>query len=290
MLQSFVLTTNLIKTEKIMSKRLLKSSLTLLASALLASASIIQLASANEPLKAAVEAQERADESVRDQYRNPYETLSFFGVEPNMTVVELAPSGGWYTEILGPYLAEQGQLIAGHFNLERENAPSYFPRAMAAYQERIADTERFGSIEIIPFDPPLMNSLGEPASADVALSFRSVHGWKRDNVFADVLKSVHTVLKPGGTFGIVGHRLPEDGDDSVFTGYVKQSWVIEQAEANGFKLVEASEINANPADPANHENGVWSLPPSLSVEDEALRKRNLEIGESDRFTLKFIKI
>ena len=97
----------------------------------------------------------------------------------------------------------------------------------------------------------------------MVLSFRSVHGWKRDGVFDDVLKSVNKVLKPGGIFGIVGHRLPEDGDDSVFTGYVKQSWVIEMAKANGLKLVEASEINANPKDPAKHINGVWSLPPSL---------------------------
>ncbi|MBT1449869.1 methyltransferase [Glaciecola sp. XM2] len=253
------------------------------------SASITHTAAANTQLKAAVEAQERADEAVRDTYRNPYETLTFFGVEPNMTVVELAPSGGWYTEILGPYLAKEGKLVAGHFNMERENAPAYFPRAMAAYLERIEDAERFGTIDILPFDPPLLGNLGEANSADVVLSFRSVHGWKRDGVFTDVLSSVHSVLKPGGTFGIVGHRLPEDGDDTVFTGYVKQSWVIEQAQANGFVLVEASEINANPADPVDHENGVWSLPPSLNVDDAALKERNQKIGESDRFTLKFAK-
>ncbi|WP_240615626.1 class I SAM-dependent methyltransferase [Alteromonas facilis] len=244
---------------------------------------------ADEQLAAAVGAEERADESVRDQYRNPIETLEFFGIKPSMTVVELAPSGGWYTEILGPYLADDGHLIAGHFNMERENAPGYFTRAMAAYQERIADKERFGEITILPFDPPAKSSLGEPASADMVLSFRSVHGWKRDGVFADVIKSVVEVLKPGGVFGIVGHRLPENGDDSTFTGYVKQSWVIEVAEANGLTFVEASEINANSNDTADHVNGVWSLPPSLNVDDETLKERNRQIGESDRFTLKFVK-
>ena len=260
-----------------------------LAGICLLSMAMSQTVMANQQLADAVKAPERAEESVRDQYRNPYETLSFFGVEPNMTVVELAPSGGWYTEILGPYVAKQGKLVAGHFNMERENAPAYFPRAMAAYKDRIADAERFGNIEILPFDPPVKSSLGESGSADVVLSFRSVHGWKRDGVFNDVLKSVYDVLKTGGTFGIIGHRLPEDGDGSVFTGYVKQSWVVEMAEANGLKLVEASEINANPNDPADHENGVWSLPPSLNVKDEALKERNRKIGESDRFTLKFVK-
>ncbi|MEM1081519.1 MAG: methyltransferase [Pseudomonadota bacterium] len=244
---------------------------------------------ADDRLQAAVGAEQRVEESARDQYRHPYETLTFFGIEPGMTVVELSPSGGWYSEILGPYLAAEGQLVAAHFNLERENAPSYFERAMTAYKERIADPERFGTVAIIPFDPPSLNALGEPESADMVVSFRSVHGWKRDEVFADVLKGVHEVLKPGGTFGIVGHRLPEDGDDSEFTGYVKQSWVVAQAEANGFELVSASEVNANPNDTANHENGVWSLPPALRVEDEAVRAANIEIGESDRFTLRFAK-
>jgi len=244
---------------------------------------------ADDRLRAVIDADQRQDEAARDPFRNPYETLTFFGIAPDMTVVELSPSGGWYTEILGPYLADQGQLVAAHFNLDRENAPDYYARARTAYDERISDAERFGSIEILPFDPPTVSSLGEPGSADLVVSFRSVHGWKRDEVFDDVLKSTHEVLKPGGVFGIVGHRLPEDGDDSVFNGYVKQSWVVAQAESNGFKLIEASDINANPADTADHENGVWSLPPSLNVDDEAQREINQAVGESDRFTLKFVK-
>lgn len=244
---------------------------------------------AQDKLAEAINAPERSEEQVRDKFRNPYDTLRFFGVQPSMTIVELAPSGGWYTEILGPYLAEEGQLVAGHFNMERENPPAYYARAMKNYKERISDKGRFGDIVILPFDPPAKPSLGKPASADMVLSFRSVHGWKRNKSFDDVVKSVYAVLKPGGVFGIVGHRLPENGDDAKHTGYVKQSWVIEVAEAAGLKLVESSEVNANSKDPANHENGVWSLPPSLDVEDEALKARNLKIGESDRFTLKFVK-
>lgn len=246
-------------------------------------------AAANSLLTSVIDAPERQEESARDQYRNPYETLNFFGVKPDMTVVELAPSGGWYTEILGPYLAKEGKLVAGHFNMEREGAPAYYTRAMKAYKARISDEQRFGTIDILPFDPPAKSSLGEAGTADMVLSFRSVHGWKRDDVFGDVVKSAYDVLKSGGVFGIVGHRLPEDGDDSAFTGYVKQSWVVKQAEAAGFTLVEASEINANPNDPAKHVNGVWSLPPSLNVDDEGLKERNRKIGESDRFTLKFVK-
>jgi predicted methyltransferase len=244
---------------------------------------------ANDPLALAVNAKERANEGVRDQFRHPYETLAFFGVKPDMTVVELAPSGGWYTEILGPYLADNGRLVAGHFNLERENAPAYFASAMAVYKDRIDDKNRFGAITILPFEPPAKPSLGDLGSADMVLSFRSVHAWKRDSIFAEVIKSAYDVLKSGGIFGIVGHRLPEDGDDSTFTGYVKQSWVVKVAEANGLKLVATSEVNANSDDNADHANGVWSLPPSLNVDDEAQKERNRQIGESDRFTLKFIK-
>ena len=256
---------------------------------LMSSFSLSFNATANEQLRSVINAPERMEESVRDQYRHPYETLNFFGLKPDMTVVELAPSGGWYTEILAPYVAKNGHYVAGHFNMERENRPSYFDRAMAGYKKRIANKDRFGDVKILPFDPPAKSQLGEPESADMVVSFRSVHGWKRDRVFSDVLKSTYDVLKTGGVFGIVGHRLPEDGDDSEFTGYVKQSWVVEMAEAQGLKLVDTSEVNANPKDPANHKNGVWSLPPSLNVKDETLKARNVQIGESARFTLKFVK-
>lgn len=245
---------------------------------------------ADEKLKSVIESPERpAEEKARDEYRHPYETLTFFGIEPDMTVVELAPGTGWYTEILAPYLREEGELIGAHVDLESEELPDFYRDIYAAWEERIADTERFGNVEIVAFDPPRKSELGEPGSADMVVTFRSTHGWKGDDVFDDVLEAANDVLKPGGVLGVVQHRLPESGDGEEYTGYVKQSWVVARAEANGFRLVEASEINANPADTADHPEGVWSLPPSLrNVADED-RDAYTEIGESDRMTLKFVK-
>ena len=231
-----------------------------------------------------------ATEAARDQYRNPFETLRFFGLRPDMTVIELYPSVGWYTEILGPYLAAEGQLIAAHWNMERDNLPEFMTRGRAAFDERIADTDRFGTIEIIPFDPPAITRLGEPGSADLVLTFRNVHGYKRAGTFGAVLDASYEVLKSGGVLGVVGHRLPEDReqDPEARSGYVHQSWVIEQAEAHGFRFAEASEVNANPRDTADHPSGVWSLPPGLRGGEETADHFRA-IGESDRFTLKFVK-
>lgn len=231
-----------------------------------------------------------AAEAARDPYRNPFETLSFFGIRPDMTVIEISPSVGWYTEILGPYLRDEGRLIAAHWNMERENLPAFVTRGRAAFEERIADAERFGSIEIIPFDPPTITRLGEPETADLVLTFRNVHSYKRAGTFGDVLDAAHAVLKSGGVLGVVGHRLPEDReqDPEARSGYVHQSWVIEMAEAHGFHFAEASEVNANPRDTADHPSGVWSLPPGLRDGEETAAQFRA-IGESDRFTLKFVK-
>ncbi|NKI34112.1 class I SAM-dependent methyltransferase [Wenzhouxiangella sp. XN79A] len=258
------------------------------AGALMAGLVLAAPALADDRLRAVVDDDARpAAEKARDDARNPYETLTFFGIQPDMTVVELAPSGGWYTEILAPYLAEQGQYVAGHFDLSIDDPPGYFEPAMAAWRERVADVERFGEPVVVPFHPPKTTDLGPAGSADMVLSFRSVHGWKRDGVFDEVLQAARDVLKPGGTFGIVGHRMPEDADDSRFNGYVKSSWVVARAEANGFRLVDSSEVNANPADTADHPNGVWTLPPGLNVPEGEDPAGYEAIGESDRFTLKF---
>jgi predicted methyltransferase len=231
-----------------------------------------------------------ADQAERDEHRNPYETLTFFGIEPDMTVVELSPGGGWYTEILAPYLKDDGHLVAAHWNLDGE-VPDFYRRIRGEYEERIADTDRFGEIELISFDPPELVSLGEPGSADMVLTFRNVHSWKRAGTFRDVARAAHEVLKPGGVFGVVSHRLPEDHeqDPEARSGYVKQSWVVGVLESEGFRLAESSEINANPADTADHPNGVWNLPPSLRVEEGDDEEHYRAIGESDRFTLKFVK-
>ncbi|TVS12517.1 MAG: methyltransferase [Wenzhouxiangella sp.] len=229
-------------------------------------------------------------QAARDDQRNPYETLTFFGLRPDMTVVEISPSAGWYTEILAPYLRDEGRLVAAHWNMEGDDVPDFYRRIRAGFEERIADTDRFGNIEIVPFDPPELTRLGEPGSADLVLTFRNVHGYKRAGTFADVLDAVHAVLKPDGVFGVVGHRLPEDReqDPEARSGYVHQSWVVAMAESHGFRLVEASEVNANPRDTADHPSGVWSLPPGLR-EGEETADHFRAIGESDRFTLKFAR-
>lgn len=246
----------------------------------------------NIKLKSAVDGNARtAEERARDVFRNPYETLSFFGIAPDQTVVELSPGAGWYSAILAPYLKDEGKLVAAHFNLDREDPPAYYERVYNEFTGRFADAGRFGEIEIIPFDPPAFASLGEPGSANLVLTFRNVHSWIGGGVLDDVFASVFEVLRSGGVFGVVGHRLPEEReyDPEERTGYVKESMIIETAERAGFELAGKSEVNANPRDTADHPNGVWTLPPSLRVPEGEDAEKYRAIGESDRFTLKFVK-
>ena len=240
------------------------------------------LAAINHPNRP--EAQRR-----RDAFRNPAETLSFFDVQPDMRVVELSPGGGWYSEILGRYLKDNGQLIAAHWDMSGEVSDMY-RRIRAGFDERFSNPDAFGEIEVLPFDPPERSDLGSPGSADRVLSFRNMHSWARDGALPAVFDAAFDVLKPGGVMGIVSHRLPPDRprDPDYRSGYIHEDEVIELARASGFELVARSEINANPLDTADHPNGVWNLPPSLRVADGD-DKDYAAIGESDRFTLKFQK-
>jgi len=131
----------------------------------------------------------------RNAYRNPVETLEFFGLEPGMTVVELFPGGGWYTSILAPYVKDEGQFVAAHWDMENDDLSDSYRNAYATYVERFSDTDQYGDIDIIAFDPPSRASLGEDGSADMVLTFRNVHGWKRDGIFDDVLNAAYAVLK-----------------------------------------------------------------------------------------------
>ena len=264
---------------------------TALAFAALVAAAPVQ-AETNEALRAAVDHPGRtADERARDQYRHPYETLEFFGIEPDMTVVELYPGSGWYSAVLARYLNPNGRLIAAHFNLDRENAPAYYKRSYDAYVARFVESGDYGAVEVIAFDPPELTRLGEPGSANAVLTFRNIHTWMGDGQLDTVFRAAYDVLKEGGVFGVVGHRLPEDReqDPAASTGYVKESVVIEAAERAGFTLAARSEINANPRDDHDHPNGVWTLPPSLNVPAGESADDYRAIGESDRFTLKFVK-
>ncbi|MFL9841276.1 methyltransferase domain-containing protein [Sphingomonas sp. ST-64] len=257
------------------------------ASALAAAAAIgaPQMATPGADLKAAVAAATRTPANVaRDTYRHPAETLAFFGVKPNQTVVELWPGGGWYTEILAPYLKKGGGTLY---------AAAPWPTGLKGTQALQAkDAAAYGAVKLAAF--PAAD--GEPAvpagSADVVLTFRNIHNWKMgtSDRSAEAFKQIFAMLKPGGTLGIVEHRLPESADAAreKTSGYVKVSTVRKLAEEAGFKFVAASEVNANPKDTADWENGVWTLPPSYRLKDVD-RAKYEAIGESDRMTLKFRK-
>lgn len=227
----------------------------------------------------------------RDQYRHPQETLSFIGVEPGMTVVEIAPGGGWYTEILSPLLGKDGKLYAAHY--DPNSTIEYYRNSREKFSNKIAaDAEQYSNVEITVFQPPELFDIAPKGSADAVVTFRNVHNWLRGGREAAVVsfKAMYEVLKPGGVLGVVEHRLPKDmrQDDKASSGYMHQDFVISVAQEAGFKLVATSEINANPKDTAEHPKGVWTLPPSLRLGDED-KEKYLSIGESDRMTLKFVK-
>jgi len=247
---------------------------------------------ADNALKAAIASDQRTPAyAQRDAARHPYETLSFFGIQPNMTVVELSPGGGWYTEILAPYLRDAGRYIAAAYG---EDSPKEYRRGYTAnFKKKLAaDPTRFDKVQLTVFEPPSNLSYASPGSADLVLTFRNLHNWLSygDDNMKRVFQSVHDTLKPGGIFGVVEHRLPESmkQDATASSGYMHESYVIEMAESVGFKLAAKSEINANPKDTADHPNGVWALPPTYRNKDKD-RARYEAIGESDRMTLKFVK-
>jgi len=243
-------------------------------------------------LSHAVQSSERsAKSSARDEYRHPEQTLAFFGFKPTMTVVEIAPGGGWYSEILAPALKEQGLYYAAHF--PSDSSVGYYQRSLAGFKKKVAEDERFSKVEISEFAPLTHTDIAPAGTADMVLTFRNVHNWymgKDTEGALSAFKSFYTALKPGGTLGVVEHRLDESraDEDQKSTGYMKQSYVVDLAKKAGFELVATSEINANPKDTADHPKGVWTLPPSLRLGEKDADKYNA-IGESDRMTLKFKK-
>lgn len=226
----------------------------------------------------------------RDVWRHPKQTLAFFGVVPHHTVIEITPGTGWYTDILAPLLSDHGTYVAalvdpGTLPEARRDYPA---RTLTSFRNKLAaDTARFGKAVVVPFDPAAP-VLGQPASADVVLTFRNVHNWRASGQEAGYFKAFFDVLKPGGVLGVVEHRARTDVPSEDKSGYVGQDQVIAIARQAGFELAAASEINANPADTKDHPNGVWTLPP-VGRHDAADAARYRAIGESDRMTLKFIK-
>ncbi|ACV27029.1 class I SAM-dependent methyltransferase [Kangiella koreensis] len=239
-----------------------------------------------------IEGEHRSDANkARNQYRHPAETLKFFGIKPGMTIVEVSPGGGWYTEILAPWLGAEGKLYAAHFDPNSE--VEYYRNGLKNFQEKLeANPDLYSNVELTVFDATSSTPIAPANSADVVVTFRNVHNWMRggrDDAL-NAFSLMYDAVKPGGYLGVVEHRLATGlkQDEQASSGYMHEKFVIDLAEEAGFKLLERSQINANPKDTTNHPKGVWTLPPSLRLGDEN-RDTYLEIGESDRMTLKFVK-
>ncbi|MCY4269566.1 MAG: methyltransferase [Gammaproteobacteria bacterium] len=225
----------------------------------------------------------------RNEFRNPVETLEFFGLRPDMTVIEIQPGGGWYTEIIAPYLRDEGRFYAAHFSPDAEAA--FRVRSLAAFEDKmVANPDLYSGVTIRHLLPPHETAIAPAESADLAMTFRNVHNWIMAGQEHEFFAAFHAALKPGGILGVVEHRaLPDAGMDVMETsGYVTEAYVKEIAARAGFEFVESSEVNANPNDPTVHPRGVWTLPPSYRLGDED-REKYAAIGESDRMTLKFVK-
>jgi len=237
----------------------------------------------------------RADDAARDKFRNPKDTLEFFEVGPGKRVGEIWP--GWYTKVTAPYLAANGgEYVAV---LYTEGVSERLDKRIAAYKEAYSDSSVYGDIEYAAFlkdSGPILADGQEPL--DVLLTFRNVHNWMGGDYAQDAFNRFYAALKPGGILGVVEHRLPETAvqNPKGSSGYVQESYMKDLAKRAGFEFVEASEINANPKDTADHPFGVWTLPPASRLPKEgsveaadfnAVAYKN--IGESDRATLKFRK-
>jgi len=249
----------------------------------------LALAAEDEKLQAVIASDQRpAEQKARDEYRHPYETLRFFGIRDDMTVLEIYPGAGWYTQILAPYLKDKGKLIVAIYDQNPETQKEW----MAGYNNRFIDRfarkpHEYGTIQIVDLVPPDRVDLAPAGSVDLILDFRNAHNWIElggDAVAAGWFKS----LKKGGVLGVIEHRMDADKPADTESGYVHQQRIVDLMVKHGFVLEASSELNSNPKDTKDHPEGVWTLPPSLALgKDESAKY--LAIGESDRMTLKFVK-
>lgn len=237
---------------------------------------------------------------VRTRYRHPVGTLSFLGLQDGMTVMEIWPGGGWYTEVLAPVVRFHGQFIVAGYDIDVPDQPEYrYGQQRSLLEMFAAHPGIYDQVAVVPFSPPQSASLGNADSVDLLLTFRNTHGWISDGIAESVYAEFARVLKPGGILGVVQHRAAPEADaaESARTGYVPEAAVIELARKAGLYLEARSEVNANPLDTRDYSGGVWSLPPGLAMceeiesesEIENCRNHYLAIGESDRMTLRFRK-
>ncbi len=226
----------------------------------------------------------------RDKYRHPVETLEFFGFKPTMSVVEYGPGEGWYTELLAPALAKKGKLFvtSADPNGSPEARPTFYGQRTKLFLERLP--EAYGKVETLTIDDASPN-LGHDGDVDLIFLARELHGMVNAKHLDGWLETFYKALKPNGVLGVEQHRAKPDAvpEESAKKGYLPEKWVIEKIEAAGFKLAGKSEVNANKKDTKDYPEGVWTLPPTYRLGDND-RAKYAAIGESDRMTLKFVKV
>jgi predicted methyltransferase len=239
-----------------------------------------------------------AADKARDRYRHPYESLTFWGLKPGMTVIDISPGAGWWTDILAPYLARTGgRYIAAMADLTDPKVSEGARKGRAAFEAKYqADPNLYGQVTTVGFGPR-SGALAPPGSVDLVLVSREIHDWAQvDGFTAKAFAEFHAALKRGGVLAIEDHRAPDGWDPKKANGYISEAWVIGEARKAGFALAARSEINANPRDTKDYPFGVWTLPPTRrsapagQPPNPAFDHAKYDaIGESDRMTLKFVK-
>ena len=257
-----------------------------------AAAPVVAADAATDPLAAAIASPARTPKfAARDVYRHPAETLRFFGLRPDQTVVEIWPGRGWYMEILAPYLRDKGKYYAAIEAPDVAGASKEAKDDAALLRQRIADDKaHFGKVIVTELQPPQLTEICPPGSADVVLTFRNVHNWIDKGDEQAQFQAFFKALKPGGVLGVVEHRAKPgiSLEDMHKSGYVDEAYLKKVAAAAGFRFDAESPINDNPKDTKDYPEGVWALPPTLTLGDKD-RAKYLAIGESDRMTLRFVK-
>ena len=253
----------------------------------------------SQDLAAAIASPVRSEANrARDVYRHPLETLEFFGVKPDSTVVEVWPGGGWYTEILAPYLRNEGIYYAASYATSLPHVSQYYVKGRAALAEKLASHLIYDHVVLTELSAPERPVMAPPGHADFVLTFRNVHNWLAAGNAEPMMQAFYRALKPGGVLGVVEHRARPGTtvEQMKKSGYVDEQYVIDLATTAGFKLAAKSEINANPKDTKDYPDGVWTLPPTLQacqqLKEGAKQQcvaKYTAIGESDRMTLKFVK-
>lgn len=265
----------------------------------------LPLSAADLPVEARIEqamlgAHRSAENLARNRYRHPVGTLTFFGLQDGMTVLEMWPGEGWYSEVLAPVVRNHGQFLVASYDIGVAEQPQYrFSQHQQLLKKFAADPGIYDQVAVVPYSPPESVSLGEEASVDLVLTFRALHGWIADGVAGQIFAEMARVLRPGGVLGVVQHRAAKgtDAQSTAKNGYVPEDAVIALAKSAGLYLEARSEVNANPADSKDYPDGVWSLPPGLVVCEKITAEPAKEtckstwraIGESDRMTLRFRK-